>query len=321
MNKKNRIILLVFDLAITSFAIEEVTTQECYYFSMFYSIADLQKEVISLEQEFEKCKESRKNTLDSLLREITFLEQENEKCHMSTEIDVAEKCMHIVESIWQKRDKCWASRIDVEKNYSSQDTTIRIRFTTNHSCNEKKTFFISYKKKGITMDSTFYFNDDYWEVTERDDSTGSYKSKTSGGSKMESLYDKQKRLINFIYVENKYINNSSIKDTLAFEHYFWEKGRLVKTIIKGVERVFTYGTPCDSVIVNPSDLHQMGQVDISSPPVYNKSFGLLPEETDHEYENFKRNPYRYYAPPSLLEKQKARCEDHKKSQKKKGNKK
>jgi len=55
--------------------------------------------------------------------------------------------------------------------------------------------------------------------------------------------------------------------------------------------------------------------------VYNKSFGLIPEENDPEYDKFKRNPYLYYAPTELLEKQKRRCEEYKESQRKKRNKK
>jgi hypothetical protein len=281
-------------LAIISLVTKESIAQQsnasadvCNSISRFYSISDLQKEIDSLNQICDKY--------------LNGIENNTEICDNS------------MGTVMQKYKECHVLNISTDRYYDSQDTSIYIKFRFT-GCEELKNISISYKKDNLRIDSTFNFNHQNWEVTETDNSSGNYKVKFSGGGKVENIYDKQKRLIYRIHINDRL-------DALADERYFWQNGRLAKTIIKGVERVFTYGTPCDSIIVEPTDLHQMGQVDFNPPPVYNKSFGLLPEETDHEYENFKRNPYKHYAPSSVLEKQKARCEEYKESQKKKEGKK
>jgi hypothetical protein len=102
------------------------------------------------------------------------------------------------------------------------------------------------------------------------------------------------------------------------ERYIWdEKGRLVQMVDKGKIRNFIYGTPCDTVKVEPSDFIYPH---FGTPPVYDRSFGEIPEESDPEYEKFKEGPYEFRAGPELLERQKARCEEYKESQKEKGGK-
>ena len=97
---------------------------------------------------------------------------------------------------------------------------------------------------------------------------------------------------------------------------FGKNDRLVKTIMANVERNFIYGSPCDSIKVDPPDYPP--REGFSSQATFHKSFGLIPEESDPEYEEFKRHPYHYAnsASSKMLERQKKRCEEYKKSQKK-----
>jgi hypothetical protein len=313
---------LIYTLVIVSFAQKENTVQQgnivtnmCNSISRFYFISNLQKEINSLEQKFEICKKAKKDTIPNLQKEIDSLEQITNKCLYGIESD-AEICANSMGTIMQKYEECKALNIFTDKYYSSQDTNIHIKFRISYGCKESKTISTSYKNNNIKIDSIFNFNYGNWEITEIDELAGTSKIKTSDGGKVEKVYDKQKRLINYIYI----IRRNNRIDTLAYEQYFWEKGRLAKTIFKGVTRNFIYGAPCDSVIVTPSDYALKDGIDFNPPPVYNKSFGLIPEENDLEYEKFKRNPYLYYAPIELLERQKARCEEYKKTQKKKSGK-
>ena len=120
--------------------------------------------------------------------------------------------------------------------------------------------------------------------------------------------------------------------------YAWdEKGRLKQRILwelgnpYGLNGTyeFIYKSPCDPVQVVPED-REMGW-DAMQKGRYHGSFGKIPEMGDPEYESFANEPY-----PSLilggpgltpfnsdesqkkiLERQKKRCEDYKKSLKKK----
>lgn len=79
---------------------------------------------------------------------------------------------------------------------------------------------------------------------------------------------------------------------------------------------FIYGSPCDSVRVSPIDYYLQGWDSRSEKGKFNGSFGKIPEKGDSEYEAFAENPYDFEASPKLLERQKKRCEDYRKSLKK-----
>jgi len=76
---------------------------------------------------------------------------------------------------------------------------------------------------------------------------------------------------------------------------------------------YIYGSPCDSVRVDPVDYPMNFYAESG---VYDGSYGLMPEIQDPEYEEFAKDPYEFEATPELLERQKKRCEDYKKSLKK-----
>jgi len=288
-------IFLVFALTITSFAQKEICIID---FNIAHSA-------------------QQKARMAELRKEIASLREENKKCFMG-DTTYCNKSDSSGRNIGEKRKECRTFNIlPKQKCYNPLDTNTIISFEifVDIECNEKKKFVMEDKKNKILKDSIFKPQNEYWEVNEKDGSTGSYKNRTSNGNKREILYDEEGRLINYMYI----IRRNDKIDTLAYEQYFWEKGKLVKTIFKGVTRNFIYGTPCDYVIVTPSDDALKEGIDFNPPPMYNKSFGLIPEENDPEYEKFKRYPYSYYAPTELLEKQKRRCEEYKKSQKKKGN--
>ncbi|MCQ2092194.1 MAG: hypothetical protein MJY85_05895 [Fibrobacter sp.] len=104
--------------------------------------------------------------------------------------------------------------------------------------------------------------------------------------------------------------------------YVWNnEGRLQERIVwnsknNSEERyLFHYGSPCDSIRVNPVDLYRLDGVSVKGK--YNGSFGKMPEKGDPEYEDFARDPYEFRASPELLARQQKRCEDYKKSLKKK----
>jgi hypothetical protein len=152
------------------------------------------------------------------------------------------------------------------------------------------------------------------------------------GMHYESKYDSLERIESLIKVTDT-LDGSPSADVFGkgtvfrSELYRWdEKGRLAQMVDKGKIRNFIYGTPCDAVKVEPSDF---GKVDYiidgniipwGGYPVYNNSFGEIPEESDPEYKKFKEDPYKFRAGPELLERQKARCEEYKESQKEKGGK-
>ena len=248
-------------------------------------IAELRKEIDSLNQGFEKC----------------FWDGGYDNCFKALE---------------QKHKECQAFReLFVQKYYDSPDTTIALRIFIDLECKEVKKFSIKDRKNKVEKDS-FYYDNGHWEVTEsywleaKDGKMQKiYKIKGDGGGEDITIRDEQGRI-----TDNLFIGKNN--DTLRREQYFWQNGRLVRTIMKGVERNFIYGSPCDSIIVDPPDDSPRG--DFSPPPVYHKSFGLIPEESDPEYEEFKRHPYHYANSASLkmLERQKKRCEEYKKSQKK-----
>jgi len=108
------------------------------------------------------------------------------------------------------------------------------------------------------------------------------------------------------------------------ERFVWdEKGRLKQRIVSGSldsqingTYSFYYKTPCDSVRVVPVD-YVMNWDALSEKGKYNGSFGKMPEKGDPEYEDFARNPYEFRGSPELLARQQKRCEDYKKSLKKK----
>ncbi|MCQ2089791.1 MAG: hypothetical protein MJY93_06040 [Fibrobacter sp.] len=110
------------------------------------------------------------------------------------------------------------------------------------------------------------------------------------------------------------------------EIYTWDdKGRLVQRVVRdfnndlrisGTYRL-KYGSPCDSVFVDPVDYENTFEGRKSR---FNGTFGLIPEMGDPEYEMFAKTPYsdmpRNVA-DSILIRQQKRCEDYKKSLKKK----
>lgn len=139
------------------------------------------------------------------------------------------------------------------------------------------------------------------------------------------------------------VRKNSIKpDSLGLflteqKRYVWdEKGRLKQRILwelgnpYGLNGTyeFIYKSPCDPVQVVPED-REMGW-DAMLKGRYDGSFGKIPEMGDPEYEKFAKNPYGFPSsgvgphdktPEETLrdirERQKKRCEDYQKSQKKK----
>jgi len=282
-----------------------------------------------ISQEIEKCQSyitvdsiaffaSKESLRVHLQKEISILEQEyNEKCKTEKYFEKSgylKYCDSLFGEFHKKGFECAALNKPsyTRTCYNSQGIYIGAEIMINYDCSKLKSFSIKYKKNGIAYDSTFYPDYGDWEVTERPANASIFRH--SSGEKTEIFSDDQERIIGHFWISRN-------KDTIVSERYFWEKGKLSKTIFKGVMRNFIYGTPCDSVIVTPSDDALKEGIDFNPPPMYNKSFGLIPEENDSEYEKFKRAPYSYYAPTELLEKQKRRCEEYKESQRKKGNKK
>lgn len=99
-----------------------------------------------------------------------------------------------------------------------------------------------------------------------------------------------------------------------FERYVWGKnGRLIQTIIDDKVSDFIYGTPCDSIIVQPPDFIRVFD-GILEECTYHGSFGKMPAMDDPEYQRFAEDPDGYKATPQVLERQIARCEEYKKSQ-------
>jgi hypothetical protein len=290
------IIFLLFTFAITSFAqkgldsiitIEvekcksQVTSDSITFFASIESLlAPLEKKLPPLEQEFfGKCFSVR-----------------------------TEYCLLLEKEYLKKREICKNNYKFYRRGcYSSQDVEIKAEIMIGSLCNKLKEFTISYKKNGIGYDSTIYPNTGDWKVTER--SAKATITRHSGGERNEYFYDNQGRITSHFYIRAN-------KDTMTSDRYFWEKGRLVKTVFDGVERTFIYGkTLLDTVRVTPIDIGTYFH------PGYDNSVGKIPNENDPEYKDFTRSPYNYYARPELLERQKARCEEYKEKQKKKGNKK
>ncbi len=124
--------------------------------------------------------------------------------------------------------------------------------------------------------------------------------------------------------------------------YVWdEKGRLKQKILwelgnpYGLNGTyeFIYKSPCDPVKVVPED-REWG-CDAMQGGRYDGSFGKIPEMDDPEYKSFAEDPYPLLvlngpnhtsfnsdeSQKKILERQKKRCEDYKKSLKKKDSKK
>jgi hypothetical protein len=258
-----------------------------------------------------------KARIAELRKEIEILNQEKDKRLL--ELDI--KYIDIERIIDQKWKECSAfNTLPPRKLYESPDITIMFDLIISVECKEVKKFVIEDRKNKVEKDS-FYYDNGHWEVSERywiktetGESLEIHKSRVDGGGDDITIRDGQGRVTNEMYIDK---NN----DTLKNERYFWKNSRLVKTVLRGVERIFIYGTPCDSVIVEPPDVVPASW-DFGRPLVYNKSFGLIPEEKDPEYHKFKMFPYGgYHITSELLERQKARCEEYKKSQRKKGNRK
>lgn len=116
------------------------------------------------------------------------------------------------------------------------------------------------------------------------------------------------------------------------EKYFWDNyGRLMQSVYWDSDNVFEqngtytyrYGSPCDSIRVGFSDetntlIEPVPKGDFSLDlNRFDGTFGMMPDVGDPEYKNFTKDPYEFEATPELLERQKKRCEDYKKSLKKK----
>lgn len=110
------------------------------------------------------------------------------------------------------------------------------------------------------------------------------------------------------------------------ELYSWdEKGRLSSRTLWTSNNggtldgtyVFSYGSPCDPIVVNPID-REVVFGEVSSKGRYHGSFGKMPEVGDPEYDEFAENPYSILKTKGtkLLVRQQKRCEDYKKSLKK-----
>jgi hypothetical protein len=137
------------------------------------------------------------------------------------------------------------------------------------------------KRNGFTKDSLFYYNG-YWEVLETDERALTIKSRTSLGVTTVSSHDYKWRVTSNI-MTNKY------NDTITHDIYFWENGRLVKTIFDGMERIFVYGkTLRDMVKVIPPD------DGLYFHSGYNNTAGMIPDENDPEYFFFAKSPYSVY---------------------------
>lgn len=117
----------------------------------------------------------------------------------------------------------------------------------------------------------------------------------------------------------------SLGKLISLESFVWdEQGRLKERTLwntydpYGLNGTynFIYGSPCDSVRVSPIDYYLQGWDSRSEKGKFNGSFGKIPEKGDSEYEAFAENPYDFEASPKLLERQKKRCEDYRKSLKK-----
>jgi hypothetical protein len=148
--------------------------------------------------------------------------------------------------------------------------------------NVLRIFSMEDKSTGLKRDSTVYLSGN-WEVFEIDDKSKETRSRTSWGTKSLYKYDAKMRLTEGYVTDGK-------GDTLVSEQYFWKKGKLVKTIIGGVERVFVYGKKSGDVVrvIPPDDnmfLH----------PGYDGTAGIIPEEGDPSYRLFTIAPYAYYA--------------------------
>jgi len=112
------------------------------------------------------------------------------------------------------------------------------------------------------------------------------------------------------------------------ERYVWnEQGRIQQRSVWSSDRpnlnndyTFVYGTPCDAVRVYPVD--DIDRFGASEKGRYDRSFGKMPEVGDPEYIQFAKDPYPasifvQKVNDSILIRQQKRCEDYKKSLKKK----
>ncbi|MCQ2125420.1 MAG: hypothetical protein MJZ25_14675 [Fibrobacter sp.] len=206
----------------------------------------------------------------------------------------------------------------------------------------KKCFLIS--KGSISRVDSFVRNDNHYEVFE--DIYDVNQELVFSGLRTENIYSEYR------YDSGKLLTHDELCDTiheaeksLCFgllsndftnleqdrfgkfvmtrERFVWdEKGRLKQRIVSGPLNSkingtydFFYKTPCDSVRVEPVD-YVVDWDALSEKGKYDGSFGKMPEKDDPEYAEFAKNPYEFEATPELLERQKKRCEDYKKSLKK-----
>jgi len=167
---------------------------------------------------------------------------------------------------------------------------VYMRVIKDSDGNDVRVFVKEDKANGLRKDSSFYWNGS-WEVLEKNDVTRTIKSRTSLGVKIVSLHDIQWRVISNV-MTNKY------NDTVAYDQYFWENGRLSKTIFNGVKRIFIYGkTLRDTVKVVPHDKNVYPY-----HPGYDNSAGIIPDENDPEYKYFLMSPYSVYKVPQTVPK-------------------
>jgi len=162
------------------------------------------------------------------------------------------------------------------------DFEVYARIVKDSEGNDIQVFVKEDKRNGLRRDSSFYW-DGEWEVFEFDDAVNETRFKASSDIRSLRKYDDKRRLSERYMVDGN-------GDTLTSEKYEWKNGRLVKTKIDGVERVYIYGkTLRDTIYVQPSDN------DLNYHFGYNGTAGKIPEEDEPGYEIFAMSPYGHMA--------------------------
>jgi len=168
--------------------------------------------------------------------------------------------------------------IKKETNTNVLEFDVYARIIKDSEGNDIQVFIKEDKKNGLRRDSSFYW-DGEWEVFEFDDAANETRFKASSDIRSLRKYDDKKRLTERYMVDGN-------GDTLTSEKYEWKNGRLVKTKIDGVERVYIYGkTLKDTVKVIPTD------EGLNYHSGYNGTAGKIPEEDEPGYEIFAMSPY------------------------------
>ena len=307
-----KILFLALTLAIASFAQKDLAS------ILHQEIKKCEKDIMADSLTFFASIEPQLATLRKEIDSLDFQE-----CYPDFKCDF-KYFERIRRELSGKRSKCRAFTLSnhyLQQCYSSQDIDISAEITISEICTKTKRFLIKDKINGMEYDSIADPQSD-WILA--DSSAKFLKYAMSRGLKREYFYDNQGFLTGEFIIKK---NNDTVYSWL----FFWEKDRLTKTILNwdGIsEYIFTYGSPCDPVIVEPPDWLTESTI------TYHKSFGFIPEKGDPGYEGFKTHPYHYraspvvkeplykeppyhYRPaPELLERQKKRCEEYKKSQKK-----